>query len=214
MRSRVRELTGILSPGVLTDAEIDRFVNEANMTVLAARDWPFLVEQVSSVLPAGDSVATFTPSATAHRVVDVFSQTDSSGKAVEMFERSAPLIAEPFQGRPREFSWDAASSSMTVFPAPTSETLITARVVVEPSEMVDDKDTSPIPERFAASIPFLASARILEREGDKGERAKSFEERCWELVGDMVRVLLTSSRKTVVLGGRKSGRRGLRRQVW
>ena len=213
LQARVRELTGIHSKGILTDSEITSFLNEAMMAVLASRDWPFLVEQVSAVVDDGEQSAVFAPSSTAHRIVDVYVQA-GSGKAVEMFERAQPLIPEPYEGVPREFSWNAASSTMSLYPAADREYLITARVVIEPEAMVVENDGTPIPDRFEACVPFLAAARILEREGDEGKRALQFERRAWELVGDMVRVLLTSSRKTVVLGGRRSSRRSVRRQVW
>lgn len=213
-RSRVRELTGIRSPGVLTDTEIDAFVNEASFAVLASRDWPFLIETANVVVDTGDSSATFTSlSATAHRVVDVYAQTGNS-RAFQLFERAESLIPEPFTARPSEFYWNPGTATMDLYPNVSGEWVLTGRFVIEPSALVVDSDVSPIPERFAACVPFLAAARILEREGDQSERAERFEARAWELVGDMVRVLLTSSRRTAVLGGRGAGRRGVRRQGW
>lgn len=211
-RERVRDLTGIRSVGVLSDAGIDRYINEAANEIYASADWPFLRETLTAVLAAGDSEATLTPSNVAHRVVDVFAVVNG-GQPFQVHERTSPLLASQAATSVREFDWVASTSTLRVYPAASSEVELTVRLVVEPVDVVADTDEFAMPDRFSSCVPFLAAARVLEREGDTSERGSDFVERAWRLASDMRRVLMTSSRTSAVLGGRSSRRRSRRMGV-
>lgn len=214
-RSRVRTLTGIESAGVLSDAEVNNFVNEAFMYVAVLADWPWLVEQETFIVPAGsDTFVVPGLSSTAHRVIDVFGRQSSEEKVRLLVERAAPFVSEVNDGYPREFGWDAATDTMTFYPAPNDDFVVTARFVVEPSPLAADGDTTPIPVRFDQAVSFIAAARILEREADESNRSGAFTVRGLEFVDAMKRTLMTSARKTVTLGGRRTGRRSARRGAW
>lgn len=217
LRTRVRSLTSILSTSVLSDSELDAFVSEAHNLICLAADWPFLVHTVSVTIPTGASevIVPLPVGRTAHRVVDVFGQTDVGSKPWQLFERAQPTIVENDGGTyPREFEWVPATDTLRVFPTPSRSIILRVRVVLDPTPLVSSPDEPLIPPPYHHGIAYLAAALILEREADTTGRVEAYQQRAGGVIQEMRRQFLTSSRVTAMIGSRVSRRRTARRQVW
>lgn len=216
IRTRVRSLTSILSPSILSDAEMDAFINEAQTLICLTADWPFLQYTATVTASAGDDTVTFPLPAgrSAQRVIDVFASTEPGAKPWQLFERAQPRIVETNPGHPREYEWVAATGELRLYPTPTAPATVHIRVVLDPKALSTGTDVPDIPTSFRHGVAYMASALILEREADTTGRIAAYESRVGEVIEEMRRLLLTSGRASFTLGGRVSGRRSARRQVW
>jgi hypothetical protein len=216
LRTRVRSLTSILSTTILTDAELDAFINEAQTLLCLAADWPFLVHTAEATTTVSvDTVSLTLPAGrTAQRVIDVYARSEVGAKPWQLFERAQPRIQEENTAYPRDYEWDSATNTLTLYPIPSDPFIVTARVVLDPTTMVLSTDVPLIPASFRHGIAYMASALILEREADNTGRIQSYERRVSEVIDEMKRLLLASSRPTLNIGGRIGRRRSARNQVW
>jgi hypothetical protein len=216
LRTRVRSLTSILSTSVLSDDELDAFINEAHNLLCLAADWPFMVHTETVTFGTGDDgvVVPLPSGRTAQRVLDVYAYGASGDKPWQMFERAEPRIQEDSTGWPREFEWVAATDTLRVYPVPSKDFQVRVRLVLDPVRMVDDADEPLLPVAYRHGIAYMASALLLEREADTTGRVDAFQARAAGSVEEMRRLLLTTSRPSFIIGGRRSGRRSNRRQVW
>jgi hypothetical protein len=216
IRTRVRSLTSILSTSILSDSELDDFVNEAQTLLCLTADWPFLVH-TATVTTAGNDETVAVPlpvGRTAQRVIDVYASTSPGNKPWQLFERAQPTITENTTGYPREYEWNSATGELRLYPTPSGPFTVTVRVVLDPTSMSSGSDVPLIPVAFRHGIAYLAAALILEREADTTGRIASYENRVAEVVEEMRRLLLTSGRPTFTIGGRVGRRRSARNQVW
>lgn len=216
LRTRVRSLTSILSTSVLTDAELDDYINEAQTLLCLTADWPFLIHETSAVLtPSDDTVVLTLPATrTSQRIIDVYAYRTAGEKPWELYERAQPKISEDTDGYPRDYAWDGATNTLTVYPRPSEGFTVRVRMVLDPKVMSAGTDVPLIPVSFRHGIAYLAAALILEREADTTGRVAAYEKRTSEVVEEMRRLLLTSGRPTFTLGGRVGRRRSARNQVW
>jgi hypothetical protein len=216
IRTRVRSLTSILSSSILSDSEMDAFINEAQTLICLTADWPFLVHTVSATVDSQDDTVVLTLPAgrTAQRVVDVFASIDVGDKPWQLFERAQPTIVEDTSGYPREYEWDSDTNTLRLYPIPSTSFAITVRVVLDPKNMTSGTDVPIVPVAFRHGIAYMASALILEREADTTGRIAAYERRVAEVIEEMRRLLLTSGRATFTIGGRVGRRRSARVQVW
>jgi len=225
IRTRVRSLTSILSPSILSDAEIDAFVNEAHTLICLTADWPFLVYTTTGLATSNDPLAivdlpTYSPapgvelSRTAQRIIDVYASTAPGDKPWQLFERAQPTISENTTGYPREYEWNAAGTTLRLYPTPSSLFYLRIRLVLDPIPMVLPTDQPLLPVAFRHGIAYMAAALILEREADTTGRIAAYENRVAEVIEEMRRLLLTSGRPTFTIGGRVGRRRSARNQVW
>lgn len=214
--TRVRSLTSILSPSVLSDAEITDFLNEAHNVFCLSADWPFLTHVVESTLTVDDDTVVLSLPAgrTAQRVLDVFAWNQPGDKPWQLYERAQPRIAEDYNAYPREFDWDAGTNTLRVYPVPSNTFGVRVRLVLDPKPMAAGGDVPLMPDAFRHGLAYLAAATILEREADTTNRVEAYQNRAAGVLEEMRRLLLTSARTTFTLGGRTSLRRNARRQVW
>jgi hypothetical protein len=92
--------------------------------------------------------------------------------------------------------------------------LLRIRVVLDPTVLTSSGDAPLLPPPYRHGIAYMASALILEREADTTGRVEAYQVRAGGVIEEMRRLLLTSSRTTVMIGSRVSRRRTARRQVW
>jgi hypothetical protein len=216
LRARVRSLTSILSPSVLSDAELDAFINEAHNLLCLAADWPFLVHVASVSVGTNDSevVVPLPAGRSAQRLLDVFGQTEQGAKPWQLFERAQPTISETGAAYPREYEWVPATATLRLFPTASRSYVLRVRAVLDPTVMVAGGDVPLLPAPYRHGIAYMASALILEREADTTGRVEAYQVRAGGVIEEMRRLLLTSSRTTAMIGSRVSRRRTARRQVW
>lgn len=216
IRLRVRSLTSILSSSILSDAELDAFINEAQTLLCLVADWPFLVH-TATVTSAGndDTVNVSLPAGrSAQRIIDAYASTEPGRKPWQMFERAQPTVAEDTTGYPREYQWLADTSELKLYPVPSGPFTVTVRLVLDPTTMTTGTDVPLIPVAFRHGIAYMAASLILEREADTTGRIAAYERRVSEVVEEMRRLLLSSGRPTFTIGGRVGRRRSARNQVW
>lgn len=213
LRSRVRSLSGIASTAVLSDADLDAFLSEAQTSIALTADFPFLVHTVTQVVPAGSDTVSVSLPRTSHRVLDAYARYVTNEKPWQLHERSAPFIAEDADGHTTEFSWADLSSELSFWPAPSKDIEVTVRFVLSVPQISVDADIV-IPDQFVHAVSYLAAANILSREADESGRAQEFSSIALATTQQMRKVLLTSSRGSVVIGGRRGYRRSARRGEW
>lgn len=216
IRTRVRSLTSILSTSVLSDADLDAFINEAHNLLCLSADWPFLIHTVTVTATTEDPdvIVPLPVGRTAQRIVDVFGQTEPGSKPWQLTERDEPTIVEDSSSYPREFEWVPATDTLRLFPTPSRPTILRVRMVLDPTVMMSSPDVPLLPPSYRHGIAYLAAAMVLEREADTTGRIDAYQQRAGSVIQEMRRLLLTSSRTTAMIGSRVSRRRTARRQVW
>jgi hypothetical protein len=214
--TRVRSLSGVQSPSILSDATIAEFLDEAQKTILHSADWPFLQHTDTAAVAEDTDVVIFTLPRVAQRLIDVFAVKQGQERPWQLFERGAPFISEDANGWSREFRWDAGSAGLTLFPAPNDAIDLTVRFVLVVPTLTSGSPDSDIvvPDEFVHAVSYLAASNILVREADESDRAQRFAEQSFAAVQQMRRVYMTSARGSFVVGGRRGYRRSARRAVW
>jgi hypothetical protein len=200
----------------LADSELDAFINEAQTLICLAADWPFLVQTVNTTTTSNSDAVVLTLPAgrTAQRIMDVFATSDVGSKPWQLFERAQPHIQEDTTAYPRDYDWDPATNTLTLYPIPSQVFNLQARLVLDPLAMTSGTDNPLVPVAFRHGIAYMAAALILEREADNTGRIQAYERRVGEVIDEMRRLLLGSGRTTLNIGGRVGRRRSARNQVW
>lgn len=205
LRSHVRSLTGIQSTAIISDADIDLFINEAYQEINREADWPFLRAQTTITtssnqgtysLPAG--VADNSLASVAVLSNDVNRRQLRPRSRYSTDDSSGPYII----GRPLEYSvWNGV---MELYPTPDVSETITLRYFSEPANLSSGTDVPIFDAKFHSLVAYGASVRVLIREGDDTERRGyynlQFQNGMEQMKGDY---LSERDRSILRLGGRR-----------
>lgn len=205
LRSHVRSLTGIQSTAIVSDADIDLFINEAYQEINREADWPFLraqttittvVNQPTYTLPAG--VADNSIASVAILSNDVNRRQLKPRSRYSTDDSPGPYLI----GRAKEYSvWNGV---IEFYPTPDSVETINLRYFSEPANLVNNTDSPIFDAKFHSLVAYGASVRVLIREGDDTERRGyynlQFQNGMEQMKGDY---LSERDRSILRLGGRR-----------
>ncbi len=205
LRSHVRSLTGIQSTAIVSDADIDLFINEAYQEINREADWPFLraqttittvVNQPTYTLPAG--VADNSIASVAILSNDVNRRQLKPRSRYSTDDSPGPYLI----GRAKEYSvWNGV---IEFYPTPDAVETINLRYFSEPANLVNNTDSPIFDAKFHSLVAYGASVRVLIREGDDTERRGyynlQFQNGMEQMKGDY---LSERDRSILRLGGRR-----------
>lgn len=157
LRARVRTLTGIRSDDLRSDAEVDQVVNETYLELLAVRDWPFLQAEVETTASSASlplPVGMLSPSAVV---------TPTRRLAMTTLDHLSQLAGD--EGDPELYAV-VGDGTVTLWPAPDTETPVVVRGLLHGSPLDDDDDEPLFPEAYHMVIAYEAAVRLLSEEGD------------------------------------------------
>lgn len=208
IRARVRSLTGVRSAALVTDADVDAFINDTYHEVNDLHDWPFLEVETTLALTDGDRVVSVPAGfRTARQVVLVIGD-----KRYELEERPEAMTAQwdnATEGIASRFVIDDDEVQLDR-PVPEDATLELSYSSL-PVPLAAGGDTPVWPVQFHNALEYGAAARLLSSEGDDSDRIQAFNMEYSSTVARMRRRLLTSvSRTSRWAGGTRPRRRGPR----
>ncbi len=171
LRTHVRSLVAIASTDIISDADLNIFVNEAYLEIMRDADWPFLrnettlnlvIGQDSYTLPAGVGETSIASVAILSNDANRRQLKPRSRYSVD--DTLGPLIND----KPQEYNtW---RGNIQFWPTPSMTETVTIRYFSEPVELVNNTDTPTFEAKFHTIIAYGAAVRVLYREGDDTER--------------------------------------------
>lgn len=200
MTDRVRRLTGIRMPDILSDDQILQLLNEAYNEVMALTDWPFLhVEE--TVTTTGSLFDT-------HNVIrDVQAVINGEGTRLRQTTLSdMDLYIE----QPDDLAFAYARVSdrrYRVWPDSPDGTSLTIRGVKNPAQLLSPYDEPVFDTEFHVILPYSASSRALAEESDDSPRAQMYMTEAAGILDRMrLRYLTTKDTATFKMGGKRTDR--------
>ena len=172
LRTHVRSLTAIQSTDILSNADLDIFINEAYFEICRDADWPFLRAETSLTISTGVDTYALPAGVQETRIASFSSLNTNDSNRRQLRPRSrfstddspGPLI----NGRPLEYScW---TGYVKLFPVPDAAETLTIRYYTFPAKLTNTSDVPVFDEKFHTLIAYGASVRVLVREGDETER--------------------------------------------
>jgi hypothetical protein len=205
LRAHVRSLTGIQSTALLTDADLDIFINEAYLDICRSHDWPFLLNQ--TVLNLNSGVASYSlPAGVRENSIlsvavlsnDVNRRQLQPRNRVSVDNTRGPLPT----GEPTEYVvW---RGTIEFWPVPEVSEAVTIRYYEEPAILVLTTDTPVFDSIFHTGIAYAASVKVLIREGDDTERRGYYNAQTLQVTEAMRSdYLVDKDRSLFRLGGRR-----------
>lgn len=172
LRSHVRSLTAIASTDIISNADLDIFINEAYFEICREADWPFLRAETTLNVATGVDTYTLPVGVQETRIASIASLATNDSNRRQLRPRSryttddspGPVI----NGRPLEYScW---TGSIKLFPVPDDAEALTIRYLTNPTKLTTGTDVPVFDEKFHSLIAYGAAVRVLVREGDDTER--------------------------------------------
>lgn len=205
LRAHVRSLTGIQSTAIVSDADIDIFINEAYQEINREADWPFLRAQTT--LTTSSNVATYSlPAGVSENAIASVAILSNDVNRRQLRPRSRYSTDDspgPYLiGRPKEYSvWDGV---VELYPTPDASETINIRYFSEIANLSSGSDVPVFDAKFHSLVAYGASVRVLIREGDETERRGyynlQFKDGMEQMKGDY---LTERDRSIMRLGGRR-----------
>lgn len=205
LRSHVRNLTGIQSTAIVSDAELDIFINEAYLEIMRESDWPFLRDETTLVMVPGTASYTLPAGVGENSIASIAVLTNDTNRR-QLRPRSRYATDDspgPYNiGRPKEYSvW---RGYIEVYPTPQEAETLTIRYFSEPASLSSGSDSPLFEAKFHTLVAYGASVRLLIREGDDTERRAfynaQFVNGLEQMKGDY---LIERDRSIMRLGGRR-----------
>lgn len=205
IRDYVRSLTGIPSTDILSNADLNQFINEAYNEILREADWTFL--RAITTLNLSNGTATYALPANVYEgqiaSVSVLSN-DTNRRQLRprnqytTDDSPGPLII----GKPMEYS--IYNGNIQFFPTPDTNEVITIRYFNVISPMTADGNTPIFDSGYHNIIAYGAAIKVLYREGDDTERRKFYTEQFYRGLDQMkIQLLSERDRSIFRIGGRR-----------
>lgn len=201
IRTRVRSYTGIRSAALLTDAEIDEYVNEFNRSICEQYSWP---QMVGRTIWTATGAPSFTLNADVRNVIALSTEgTHHLIPAVSVGTREADNFTTNLNGVPAKYYENPATRNVKLWPVPPAGTKIVVDYQKNPTTLVNATDAPPFDAEYHLAWVLGPAARILlDRGGDKNKAAE-LGARTGEIVSRMRRrYLMGRDREAVNLSTR------------
>lgn len=205
LRTYVRSLTGIPSTDIISNADVNQFINEAYNEILREADWPFL--RASTTLNITNGVASYALPANVYEAqiasVSVLSDDTNRRQLRPRNRYTTDDSPGPLNvGKPMEYS--TYIGNIQFFPTPDASEVVTFRYFTIIPEMSIDADAPIFDSKFHNIIAYGAAIKVLFREGDDTERRKFYTEQFYRGIDQMKTQLLSERDRSIFrIGGRR-----------
>lgn len=206
LTDRVRRLTGIRMPDILSDDQILDLLNESYNELMGLTDWPFLHVQ--------DTVTTSDNKFDTNGVLrDVQAVISPQGTRLRQTTLSD---LESYDEQPDADPYAYARVSdrrYQIWPDVADGTTFTVRGVQSPNQLFDPYDSPVFDSEFHVVLAYSAASRALSEESDDSGRVQMYMQEAAGVLDRMrMRYLNTKDNVTFQMGGKK----GLRNRwsVW
>jgi hypothetical protein len=201
IRTRVRALTNIRSAGLLSDAEIDEYVNEFNRAICEQYSWPQMRGRLTLVTTGA---ATITLSADVRNVIALSTKTTSRLLAARSVgTQEADAFLANIVGNPTKYFENADTRTVTLFPVPPAGTILVIDYQKNPPTIVNATDAPPFDSEYHLAWALAAASQILFDRGGDRQKAAELGGRISEIVARMRRrYLMGRDREAIALNAR------------
>jgi hypothetical protein len=201
IRTRVRALTNIRSAGLLSDAEIDEYVNEFNRAICEQYSWPQMRGRLTLV---ATGEATITLSADVRNIIALSTKTTSRLiPARSVGTQEADAFFANITGNPTKYYENAHTRTVTMFPAPEVGTTLVIDYQKNPPSIVNGTDAPPFDSEYHLAWALAAASQILMDRGGDRQKAAEVGHRVSEIVSRMRRrYLMGRDREALPLNAR------------
>lgn len=205
LRAQTRNLTGIQSTDLLSNAELDIYLNEAYYEICRSHDWPFLLNKTTINITPGTETYALPADVVGPNIASVAILSNDNNRRqlhirsrISMDRTSGPLPIS----KPTEYYWE--DSTIGFWPLPSQAETVTIRYFTLPDLLSDANPTPIIPSDYTNAIAYGAAVRILMKEADDTDRGKGYNDYFHELIDGLRSDLLVErDRATFRLGGRR-----------
>jgi len=202
----VRSLANIYSTALLSDAEINAALQEANVEVALVREWPYLTEVTTVTTVAGD--ATYPLPVDVHAVLQVTVRDGARRvlSATTVFDADADA-GNSYLTAPIFYRFDEAAGELVLYPSPGGAEELTVVYQRKATVLDGDTDSPDMAAEFHPVLAYRAAAQLLlDKRGD----AKKIE----VLAGSYAAYIERMRRHYVISSDRAPVRLALRRPRW
>ena len=205
LRNHVRSLVAIASTDIVSDADLNIFINEAYMDVLRDADWPFLRNEVTLNLAPGQATYTIPAGVGETSIASIVALSNDTNRRqlrprnrYSTDDSPGPLST----GNPLEYSvW---RGSIMFNPTPEAAETLTIRYFSEPVDLVNNTDVPIFDAKYHTVVAYGAAVRVLFREGDDTERRAYYNQQFVRGVEQMKEDYLSERDRSIFrLGGRR-----------
>lgn len=186
LRTRVETRAQDAGNRVFSEAEIDGYINDAYMDVVAARfDWPFMETRRTQVTVSAGATSVALPADVWH-VAAVFNATDGVAMSpIDGRNQARHLYPDPGAGAP--ILYRVLGANLEVYPAPTVATTIELDAFAPPAELTATAEPA-FPRQHHRILVSGALSFLYEDDGNMeaaaGHRAR-FEQGIQRLAQDL-----------------------------
>jgi hypothetical protein len=206
LTDRVRRLTGIRMPDILSDDQILDLLNEAYNELMGLTDWPFL--------HVHDTVTTTGSQFDTHNVLRNV-QSVISADSTRLHETTLNDL-ERYSEQPSDdpFAYARVSDRRyRIWPDVADGTSFTLRGIKLPDQLLSPYDSPVFDAEFHLILAYTASSRALSEEADDSGRVQMYMQEAAGIL-DRMRMRYLNTKDTVSF--QMGGKRGLRSRwrVW
>lgn len=197
IRTRVRALSNIRSSALLSDAEIDEYVNEFNRSIIEQYDWPQFV--ASSTL-TGTGSATFALPADCRNLIAVAVEYDTDLRPIRaVASRDLSNFNLSTVAIPEVYVEDPLAKSMRVAPTPAAGTKIVVTFHKNPTTLTG-ASAPPFDSEYHVAWAYAGAVSALRERGGDERRIAELQGRLSEVIARMRRrYLMTRDREAIQL---------------
>lgn len=174
IRDRVRSLTGIRLESLRSDDSIDAVANEAYQEVINLESWPFLIDEATASVQAGD---TSFESPVGFAEVNSLSYSDSFSVQSRMRQTTLDELDRLDQsstGSPQLYA-RVDGRAFRFWPTPEEPVEFLLRGKLEVENLTSDSSQPIFAPQFHPVIAYRAASRILGEEGDDSGRSEFYQ---------------------------------------
>ena len=196
LTDRVRRLTGIRMPEILSDDQILQLLNESYREIMTLTDWPFLYVEHTATVNDG-----FFQTSPVFRVInsavcDDYRLRETTLNDMESYDQPD---ADPFAYARVD------SNRFRVWPAPADGKQVHLRGVQSPPDLLDPADEPVFDRDYHVIIAYAAASRALAEEADDSGRTQAYMQEAGAVLDRMrMRYIVTHDRGIFKMGGKRS----------
>jgi hypothetical protein len=181
LRSYVRDLTGVYSTDLLSDALLDRWIQESYTEVNRADDWPWMVNIVTGTLAA--NVTTITLSSPSGKIKE-FAVTYPNGLVLQIPSRRG--LIQTVEGDD-EYFYDCNSSNQIVLSKAFGEQMTYKVNYIKAAPLIDPSgaNATELPSEYANIIAYRTAIKVLYSQSDDTNRAQFYASEYGSLLENM-----------------------------
>ena len=180
LRQYVRDLTGVYSTDLLSDALLDRWLKEAYSELNRADDWPWLTSVASGTLATGATTIALTDSS--GRIKE-FTITYPNSLLIQIPSRQS--LIQTVMGDD-QFSYETNAAGNIVLSKAFGENVTYKVNFIKNAPTLQAAGTaSEIPSEYAGILAYRTAAKVLRSQADDTDRADFYLQEYASMLEDL-----------------------------